>query len=145
MPTSRRDPFRDLVALQDRMSRLFEEALRPERKEDVEGGNWAPAADIFETVEELVLSLDLPGIPREAIDIRFDNNVLSIRGERSWPEELAAGQRHRVERPHGNFIRNFTLPAGVDAERITASCKEGVLTVRIPRASANKSRQIRIG
>ena len=146
MTTSRRDPFRDLVALQDRMSRLFEETLRPDAsQEEIGRGGWTPAADIYETGEELVLSLDLPGVDREAIEIRFDKNVLSVRGQREWLDEQANGQRHRVERPHGAFIRNFTLPAGIDSDQIAAACKDGVLTVRIPRSATTKSRQIKIG
>lgn len=146
MTISRRDPLRDLVALQNRMSRLFEESLRPGgSEEEVSGGAWTPSADIYETGDDFVLSLDLPGVQRDAIQILFEKNVLSVRGERKRNQDLAQGQRHRVECPRGAFLRNFTLPAGVDSDKITASCNDGVLTIRIPRSAATKSRQIQIG
>ncbi len=145
MAPDRRDPLRDLVALQDRMSRLFEETLRVRGgEEDLTAGGWTPAADIYETPDELVLSLDLPGVDRQAVEVRFDNNVLTIKGERKLPEGIDRRQYHRVERPYGKFHRSFTLPAGASAEKIAAAFDGGVLMIRVPKGVATRSRQIDI-
>lgn len=143
MVSDRKNPLRDLVALQDRMSRLFEETLgRP--AEDPVGGSWAPAADLFETGEELVLNLDLPGVERDRVEVLLNANLLTVKGERPLPEDVQRSQYHRRERPCGEFSRSFTLPAAVDAEGITATHRDGVLTVRLPKQAAARSRKIEI-
>lgn len=139
------DPLRDLVALQDRMSRLFEDTLRSRGSgQEQASGTWSPSADIYEKDDSLILALELPGVPREEVEIRLDNNLLTVQGERKLPTDVDRRSFHRMEGDYGRFSRNFTLPAGIDPEAISASSRDGVLMIRIPRAVQAKSRQINI-
>lgn len=140
------DPMRDLVSLQDRMNRLFQEAT--ERRagtdeandQEIEHADWIPLADVYQTETEYVVAIDLPGIDRAALDISLDDDRLVIRGERA-PEAEA---QHRVERQHGRFLRKFAVPATVDQEAIAAEYKDGVLRVRLPKRQEQKSRRVEI-
>jgi HSP20 family protein len=146
MSDVRWDPFRDLIAIQERMNRLFETALSGP---DFEGGSsgiggWSPAADLVETDGELVVSCELPGLERETIDIHLSGNVLTIRGERKVGRESEADQYHRIERSYGPFSRSFNLPTGVDAEKISASFRDGVLTITLAKKAESVPRKITV-
>ena len=141
MSLVRWEPFRELLTLQDRMNRLFE-ARRPGSEEPL--GNWAPALDIYETEKEIVLKADLPGIKLDDVDIRVENNVLSVRGERRFEKEVKEDNYHRVERTYGNFVRTFTLPNTVDADKIAAAYDNGVLRITMPKREEARPKQIRI-
>jgi HSP20 family protein len=140
------DPIRDLVTLQDRMNHLFQEAAekraRGEEKgeQELERVDWIPAADLYETEKEYSIIVDLPGIERDALEISLDDNRLVIRGERALENE----GEHRVERPQGRFMRKFGVPATVDQKAITAEYKDGVLRVRLPKRSEQKTRRVEI-
>ncbi|HEV3468833.1 MAG TPA: Hsp20/alpha crystallin family protein [Pyrinomonadaceae bacterium] len=142
------DPVRDLFTLQDRMNRLFEEAAdrrsRPGEAEgegEIERADWIPAADVYEDEGAYTIALDLPGIRRDGLDVNLDERRLTIRGER--PPREGADVR-RAERPHGRFVRSFSLPDAVDRQGITADYKDGVLTLRLPKRAEPKERRLKI-
>jgi HSP20 family protein len=140
------DPLRDLVALQDRMNRLFDEAAQKRAREEGEEGeiervDWTPAADIYNRDEEYLIVVDLPGVARHALNISLNDNRLLISGERV-PDTEAQG---RTERPFGNFLRRFgPLPPTVDQKSIAAEYKDGVLRVRLPKRREQKQRRVEI-
>jgi HSP20 family protein len=144
------EPFRDLAGLQDRMNRLFDESFRGLTRggaadEDwALGGTWAPAVDIYEQEGHIVLKAELPGIDPKDVDIRLENNVLTLRGERKIDNTVQRDNYHRVERAYGSFTRSFTLPSVVDQEHIKADYKDGVLQVTLPKREEAKPKQISI-
>jgi HSP20 family protein len=148
MAIVRWEPFRDLVTLQDRMNRLFDESYRGNRPGETDdwalGGSWAPAVDIYEEEGSIVLKAELPGVDPKDVDVRVENNVLTLRGERKFGSEVQRDSYHRVERAYGTFSRSFTLPTVVDTERIKAEVKDGVLRVNLPKKEEAKPRQISI-
>jgi HSP20 family protein len=149
MAIVRWEPFRDLVGYQDRMNRLFEDSFRgvargPAEDDWALGGSWAPAVDIYEHEGHLVLKAELPGIEAKDVDIRLENNVLTLRGERQLDREVKRESYHRVERSYGTFSRSFTLPSVVDQEKIKAEYKDGVLRVTLPKKDEAKPKQISI-
>jgi len=140
------DPVRDLFTLQERMNRLFEETAerraRPEEAEaEIEHPDWIPAADVYEDEGAYTLALDLPGIRREALDVSLDDGRLSIRGERAPAEGVGV---RRTERPHGRFVRSFSLPDAVDRHGITADYKDGVLLLRLPKRAEQPAHRLKI-
>jgi len=147
MSMVRFDPFRDLAVLQDRMNRLFTDAHGPVRRED-EGpgtrGAWVPAVDIYEHDGALVMKAELPDLQREDIDVSVEHQTLTLRGERRLGSEVTEDSFHRIERAYGSFSRAFTLPATVDATKIAAEYKQGVLTVRLPFREEAKPRSIKV-
>jgi HSP20 family protein len=139
------DPFRDLAALQDRMNRLFNDAYQPRQSDDLMNrGAWTPAVDIFEVDGALVLKAELPDMRREDIDVSVENNTLTIRGERKLDREIKQENFHRIERAYGSFARSFSLPNTVDATKIVAEYKNGMLSVKLPTREEAKPRQIQI-
>jgi len=145
MAMVRFDPFRDLAVLQDRMNRLFNDSYSPRREDDLMNrGSWTPAVDIYEIEGALVLKAELPDMRRDDIDISVENGTLTIRGERKLDGELKQENFHRVERAYGSFERSFSLPNTVDAVKIGAEYKDGVLTVTLPVREEAKPRTIKI-
>lgn len=139
MTLTRWSPVRDFAALEiDRLNRMFEAFAG----EPLTGGAWVPAVDIYETPEkDVVVKVDLPEMKRDDIKVTFENNVLSIEGERVQAKE---GEFHRSERGFGSFRRSFSLPATVDAARVNAAFQDGVLTVRLPRREESRPRTIQV-
>ena len=146
MAIVRWDPFQDLISLQERMNRLFEQTLDRSRgeREGMVAGTWAPAVDIYETPDSIVLQAELPGLSKDDIDIQVRDNVLTLKGERRSEKEVKEGNYLRVERAYGGFQRAFTLPAAVQADKVRAVFRDGVLDVSIPKAEEAKSKQIKI-
>jgi HSP20 family protein len=107
--------------------------------------SWAPAVDIYETENELVVKADLPDVQDKDIDVRVENNMLTIRGERKFSNEVHEDNYLRVERAYGTFTRSFSLPNTVNTEAIKAEYKNGVLTVHMPKREETKPKQIKIG
>jgi len=139
------NPLQDLVILQDRMNRLFEDATQRRAhsggaEHEFERADWTPAADIYETESGYLIALDLPGIRRDALEIDIDDNRLIVRGTRVVDEELA----RRSERPRGKFLRSFSVPVSVDQGRIAAEYKDGVLNVRLPKRAEQKAQKIEV-
>ena len=144
MTIVRWDSFRDVAALQDRMNQMLEEAQgRP--REDLTRGTWAPAVDIYRNGErELVLKAELPDMKLEGIELTIEDNTLTLRGERNIDAEIPQDQFYRVERSYGSFSRTFALPPTVDAGKVRAEYKAGVLTVWLPLREEAKPRQIKV-
>ena len=146
MAVVRWEPFRDLLSLQDRMNRMFDESYRGRSASDdwALGGSWAPAVDIYEHEGNIVLTAELPGVDPKDVDIRVENNVLTLRGERKWSDEVQRESYHRVERAYGSFARSFTLPNVVDTEKIKADFEDGMLKLVLPKREEAKPKQISI-
>jgi HSP20 family protein len=135
--------LRNLSNLQDQVNQLFESAT-PAQGDHSSLTTWAPAVDIHETENELVLKADLPGINEKDIDIRVENNMLTVRGERSFSHEVKEDNYLRIERSYGSFSRSFGLPNTVNTEAIKAEYKNGVLTVEMPKRAESKPKQVKI-
>ena len=129
------DPLANIRVFEDAFTRLFNEPQtnRP----------WTPAVDIYETENDLVVKADLPDVDLKDIDVRVENQTLTLAGERKFEKQDAAGY-HRIERSYGNFTRSFAVPNSFDTEKIAASFKNGVLSVSLPKKEAAKPRQIKI-
>lgn len=140
------NPLQDLMVLQDRMNRLFEDATQRRNQteatagDDFERADWTPAADIYETETGYLIAIDLPGIDREALEIDVDDNRLIVRGTRPVSES----KQHRLERPRGKFLRTFSVPGSVDQGKIGAEYKDGVLQIRLPKRGEQKAKKIDI-
>jgi HSP20 family protein len=146
MPVTRWDPFRDLLGLQDRMNRLFDESVRSVRQGDeaLSTSVWTPPVDIFETENEVVVKAELPEVNQKDIEIQVENSTLTLRGERRFDKEVKQESFHRIERPYGTFARSFTLPTTIDQEKIRADYKDGILRVVMPKREETKPKQIRV-
>lgn len=140
------DPFRDLLSLQERMNKLFEESLLQTGKErqDISIAGWSPAMDVMESDEEIVLKAELPGIELKDVEVLIKDNILTLRGERKFEKEEEKENYHRIERSYGAFQRSFTLPSTVEQDKVKAKMKDGVLEVRLPKAKGEKSKKIEI-
>ena len=140
---NRFEPFRSTLSLQDQVSRLLNEAFD---RSSEEGGltPWAPAVDIYENEHELVVKADLPDIKPEELDIRVENNILTIRGERKFEKKVEEQNYLRVERTYGSFSRSFSLANTVNSEAIKAEYKDGVLTLTVPKREEAKPKQIKV-
>jgi HSP20 family protein len=138
-------PFRQLSSLRDEIDRLFEAPLSSltELSQPFSGG-WVPAIDVYEDRDNYVVKMELPGMNRDEIDISLHNGVLSITGERKDEEKHEGAETYRSERFFGRFQRSITLPAVVEAEKVNASYKDGILTVTLPKAEEAKPKQITI-
>lgn len=140
------NPLQDLMFLQDRMNRLFEDATQRRaqtaatERDEFERADWTPASDIYETETGYVIAIDLPGVDRSAVEIDLDENRLVIKGSRTIEEST----RQRTQRPSGKFIRTFSVPVSVDQTQIGADYKDGVLQVRLPRRTEQKSKKVEI-
>jgi HSP20 family protein len=140
----RYEPFRGLSTLHDQVNRLFNESVFRGQAQDSAITTWAPAVDIYETPNELVVKADLPDVNEKDIDIRVENNLLTIRGERKFENSVSEDNYLRVERTYGSFSRSFSLPNTVNAETIHAEYKNGVLTVNLPKREESKPRQVKV-
>ena len=142
MALVRWDPVGELASMEvDRLHNMFSSFYGEGLSR-----NWVPPVDIYETEQhEVVIKAELPGMKREDLDITFENSVLTLRGERKIENEIARDRFQRMERFRGSFTRSFTLPPTIDAANISASYKDGVLTVRLPQRAEAKPKQIAIG
>src|SRR2546428_6023785 len=144
MTLVRFDPFRGITGMQDRINRLFGDMSRQSGGDETTWGGWAPAVDIFEKEECLVLKAELPGMREKDIDVHVENGILTLRGERMRDEDVRSESYHRVERFYGSFTRTFALPMTVDVPKIGASYKDGVLEVVLPKGETAKAKRIEI-
>ncbi len=138
------EPFRDLMAMQDRMTRLFDETLSRIFKEEAPRGVWSPPVDIVEREKEVILKVDLPEMNQSEIEIKVEENTLIIQGERRFIKEVPEENYIQIERPYGNFHRTFALPKAIDQEEIKASYKDGVLRIVLPRKKEVHPKQISV-
>lgn len=135
------DPARDLARMQEEVARLFDDRLGGRAGESV---GWTPACDIFEDEEGVTLRFDLAGVEPKDVDIRFENGVLTLRGERKLENEEKRDDYHRVEMSYGTFTRSFSLPGSTDPEKIRAESKHGVLSVHLPKRPEAKPKTIQV-
>jgi HSP20 family protein len=140
---TRWDTYGGLSGLQEQVNRLFESAF-PRRSDNSALTTWAPAVDIYETENELVVKADLPDVSEKDLDVRVENNMLSIRGERKFEEKVEEENYLRVERTYGAFSRSFSLPSTISTEAIKADYKNGVLTVTLPKRAESKPKQVKV-
>jgi HSP20 family protein len=124
--------------------RLFEDAVTRLMSEPRTSRPWSPAVDIVETENELVLKADLPDVQLQDIDVRVENQTLSIKGERKFEKDFADKGYHRIERSYGSFMRSFAVPNSVDTEKVSADYKNGVLTIALPKKEAAKPKQVKV-
>ena len=138
------EPFRDLMTMQDRMTRLIDETLSRIWKEEVRQGVWSPPVDVLERGNEVILKVDLPEVNQDEIDIRAEESTLIIQGERKFIKESSEENYIQIERPYGTFRRTFSIPRTIDQEGIKASYKDGVLRVVLPRKQEIQPKQIMV-
>jgi HSP20 family protein len=140
---TRWDPFRELSALQQQVNRLFNESVTG-RGEEALGSSFVPPVDVYEDEQGIRLKMEVPGIDEKDIDIRLENNTLSVRGERKFEKEEKEENFQRVERRYGSFLRTFTLPNTVDTENVTADYDKGVLVLQLTKRAEAKPKQIKV-
>jgi HSP20 family protein len=145
---TRWEPFRELSTMQDRMNRmkrLFRESFRPEDAEDaLTTTSFAPPVDIYEDEHTITLKLEVPGIDEKDIDVRVENNTLTVHGERKIEKEEKEENFRRVERQYGSFTRSFTLPSSVDTGQVSADYEKGVLKIKLAKKAEAKPKQIKV-
>ncbi len=146
MALTRWDPFRDLLSLQERMNKLFEDSIARSNSPaaDPGVGTWSPAVDIIEKGDELILRAEVPGIALEDVDLQVHDDTLVMLGERRFEKEAKNENYHRIERAYGTFSRSFTLPGIIDQANIKAKLKDGILEVHLPKAQSAKPTAIPI-
>lgn len=137
-------PFDQLANVRDEMNRLFESTLGDGIQSPDLFGGWTPAVDLYEDKDQLIVRAELPGMSKESIDISLHEGVLSLAGERKSEELPEGSEAYRSERCFGRFQRTFELPKPVEAERVGASYRDGILTVTLPKTEAAKPRQIEV-
>jgi HSP20 family protein len=130
------DPMNGLRLFEDAVTRLMSEprASRP----------WSPAVDIIETEDVLTFKVDLPDVKIEDIDVRVENQTLTVRGQRKFEKDETVKGYHRIERSYGDFVRSFAVPSTVDTDKVAADYKNGVLTITLPRKESAKPRQVKV-
>ncbi len=138
---TRWEPFRDLARLQDEMTRLLGDERMFRAGESV---GWTPSCDIYEDEEAVKVRFELAGVDPKNVEVRFENGVLTLKGERKLENEEKRENYHRVELSYGTFTRSFSLPGTIDAEKIRAESKDGVLTVTLPKRAEAKPRSIQV-
>jgi len=141
---TRWEPSRGVTSLQDQVNRLFEDNFTRGRSGQADLATWAPAVDIYETESELVVKADLPDLQEKDIDVRVENNTLTIRGERKFDNDVKEENYLRVERVYGLFTRSFSLPNTVKTDGVRAEYRNGVLRVHMAKREESKSKQIKI-
>jgi HSP20 family protein len=144
MTLMRWKPFGDLVSMHSKINRLFDDALSDLGKDQETFAAWYPATDIYETKDDYVFRLEVPGLAKDDINVELNNNTLTIKGEKKESKEVKKEDYHRVESFIGTFSRSYTLPRNVDSKKIKANMKDGILELHIPKAEEAKPKSISI-
>jgi HSP20 family protein len=142
MAITRFDPFRDVLALQNRMNSIFQEFNRGDG--DVSTAAFVPPVDVYEDEHKIVLKLEVPGMQESDLDIQLENNVLTVKGERKFEKEEKEENFHRIERRYGSFYRSFTIPNTVNPESVKASYEAGILKIALEKRAEAKPKQIKV-
>ena len=139
-------PRHDLSNIREEMNRLFDDFFTgwPERRRGLLEGEWAPSIDVAETDEDIVITVELPGVDQKGVDITIVDDVLTLKGEKKEEKEVKEKNYHRIERSYGTFQRSISLPTGVKADKAKATYKDGVLQITVPKAEEAKPKQIKI-
>lgn len=139
------DPFRDLATLRERMNRLFEEAYSSRGEEkDMVSSAWNPSVDIYEKENEIVLKAEVPGIDENDIEIKIEDNTITLNGERKFEKETKEENYHRIEQSYGSFYRSFTLPQNINQDKIKAESENGILKITMPKKAELKPKKVKI-
>ncbi|MGH9433740.1 MAG: Hsp20/alpha crystallin family protein [Terriglobia bacterium] len=143
------EPFRDLLTTQDRFNRLFNDTFARafgggDSGEESGTRSWAPAVDVLENDQNVVLKADLPGVDPKDVEIRIQDNTLTLKGERKFEKDVKEGNYQVVERSYGSFFRGFSLPAYINSENVTADYKDGLLTLTLPKREEAKPKVIKL-
>ena len=142
---TRFEPFREVATLQDRMNRLFRDTFnQASGDESLTTSTFAPAVDVYEDEHNVTLKIEVPGIDEKDVDVRIENNTLTVHGERKIEKEEKEENYRRVERHYGAFTRTFTLPTTVDSENVAANYDKGVLKISLPKKAEAKPKQIKV-
>ena len=141
---TRWDPFREFNTLQDRMNRLFRDSFSEGREEGLTTTAFAPAVDVYEDEHNVTLKIEVPGIEEKDIDVRIENNTLTVHGERKFEKDEKEENYLRVERQYGSFTRTFTLPNTVETENVSANYDKGVLKIKLAKKAEAKPKQIKV-
>jgi len=144
MVVTRWDPFRELATLQNRVNGLFQDYSRPGQDELTTTSSFVPAVDVYEDEHKVTLKLEIPGINQDDVDIRLENNTLTVSGERNFEKEEKEENFHRIERRYGSFSRSFTLPNNLDTESVHATYDNGVLKIELAKRAEAKPKQIKV-
>jgi HSP20 family protein len=145
MAITRWDPFRDVLALQNRMNSLFQDFNRGQGETDaLTTAAFVPPVDVYEDEHKVVLKLEVPGMKQDDFDIRVENNTLTVRGERKFEKEEREENFHRIERRYGSFYRAFTVPTTMNTENVKASYDAGVLKIELEKRAEAKPKQIKV-
>ena len=143
MVITRWDPFRELASLQTRVNSLFQDYGRGQ-DELTATSSFVPAVDVYEDEHKVTLKLEVPGIKEEDLDVRLENNTLTVRGERRFEKEEKEENFHRIERRYGSFARSFALPSTLDTENVHAKYENGVLAIELAKRAEAKPKQIKV-
>jgi HSP20 family protein len=141
---TRFEPFHGFSTLQDRINRVFRESNSGSQEDSLATSSFAPAVDVYEDEHQVSLKIDLPGIDEKDIDVRVENNTLTLTGERKIEKDEKEENFRRVERQYGSFTRTFTLPQTVDTVNVAATYDKGVLKIALPKKAEAKPKQIKV-
>jgi HSP20 family protein len=142
---TRWEPVRELANLQERMNRLFSDSFSPvSSQESLSAGSFVPPVDVYEDEQGIRLKMEIPGVDEKDIDIRLENNLLTVRGERKLESETKEENYHRIERRYGSFTRSFTLPNTVNPEEVKAGYAKGVLSIHLGKRAEARPKQIKV-
>jgi HSP20 family protein len=140
-----RSPLADVAVLQNRLNSIFNEFARPEgEQESLAAGNYVPAVDIYEDAHQLILKIEVPGIAQQDLDVRVENQTLTVKGERKFDASHKEENYHRIERRYGSFTRTFTLPQAIDTATVKATYEFGVLSIALAKKEAAKPKQVKV-
>lgn len=149
MAITRWDPFRELYSLQNQLNRLFQDSYGTQSSgqgdEFLTTSSFVPPVDVYEDEHNVFIRAEVPGIDPNDLDIKVENNVLTVRGERKWNKEEKEENFHRVERRYGSFARSFTLPNTVSTDDVNASYNNGILEIKLAKRAEAKPKQIKVG
>lgn len=138
------NPFRELRTMQEQMNRMLDMAWNMEFGEELKEGVWQPPVDIYEDETSVIIKAEIPDVDQKDIDIKIEDNTLTLKGERKHSSEIRKENYYRVERYFGQFQRSFSLPQSIDRENIKASCDKGVLTITLPKKENAQPKQITV-
>ena len=145
MAITRWRPFRDLLSIQNEMNRLFDDFFgRPFTRLEWTKEAWSPSVDVSETKDNVIVNAEIPGMNKEDVKVSVQDNVLILSGERKQEKEEKNANYHRIERSYGSFSRSFTLPTSVQADKVKATYKDGILKITLPKTEEVKPKEILI-
>jgi len=138
------NPFKELRTMQDQMNRMLDMAWNREFGEELKEGVWQPPVDIYEDEQSVVIKAEVPDVDQKDIEVRIENNTLTLKGERKHSSEIKKENYYRVERYFGQFQRSFSLPQSINQDKVQATCERGILTITLPKREEVKPKQISV-